>query len=718
MVVLEQITIEGFRGFCKKVVFDFASHATILGGPNGSGKTSVFDALEWAVLGRVARLAGTRDFVLAGNVERNVFSSNSTVTATFSTEAGKLELHKSSDSHRALLSGNPVRFDEVYRALGIDADDPVGAFLRVHLLEQHSIAHFVDERPRDRYEDLKSLGSLLETEQVDKHLLGTLDNALRGAQIELTTINSSLARESALLRQTTSDIAHLESRMVEASDFTVDQLTGEEASLLAQIVASETLDLPGVERADAALPGLLRKQDELKGQLEFLEAVTASFGGDQALRGKAARVAEALGSSQEAVAAVTAQLQALRSKRDLLLGQLRTVDSRLQELQRHQSDIRSLLQGITRHITEDRCPVCLREIEAGKLMEIVREQIAAGPVVPIDLVKQRENLEADLKKFNLEETQLADIERQNRSSYEALLNDNNLIHKELLGFELRERRALQIVGKPDLSVADLKSALESSAQQLDSTRQWIEKINALQARKILMNERSLLSEKRQDRGKLEVTVASLKKRVERLNNGVALLNSTREIARRAQVELTRRTLKIYEPLIADLYNRIRPHRVFHNFEMEVIPAYKEGELFLHAKSEDGVSIQIPAVFSMTQRNAVALCFFLALNLSLGSARTIALIDDPIHSMDDINALGLADLFRQLKGMRQLVFSTHDRRLFDLFLDKLGRDSDQGSVVGYWFDSWGRLGPQVTKELPPGPARALAVEEIVKLLPAA
>lgn len=87
-------------------------------------------------------------------------------------------------------------------------------------------------------------------------------------------------------------------------------------------------------------------------------------------------------------------------------------------------------------------------------------------------------------------------------------------------------------------------------------------------------------------------------------------------------------------------------------------------------------------------------------------------------MDDINALGLADLFRQLKGMRQLVFSTHDRRLFDLFLDKLGRDSDQGSVVGYWFDSWGRLGPQVTKELPPGPARALAVEEIVKLLPAA
>jgi DNA repair exonuclease SbcCD ATPase subunit len=110
VVILEQITIEGFRGFSKKAVFDFGSHATIFGGPNGSGKTSVFDALEWAILGRVARLAGTRDFVMAGSVERNVFSSNAIVTATFSTQAGKLVLHKSSDSHRALLSGNPIRW--------------------------------------------------------------------------------------------------------------------------------------------------------------------------------------------------------------------------------------------------------------------------------------------------------------------------------------------------------------------------------------------------------------------------------------------------------------------------------------------------------------------------------------------------------------------------------------------------------------------------------
>jgi hypothetical protein len=602
--------------------------------------------------------------------------------------------------------------------LGIDQDDPAAAFLRVHLLEQDSIARFVDERPRDRYEELKSLSTLLETDQVDKHLLETLDHALRAAQIELSTIDGSLTREQALFRQTISDIAHLESRMVEAPNITMDQLIAEEASLLARIVTTENLDLPGVTRADAALPGLLRRQDELKRQRELLESFAGSFEANQALQGKSAQVDESLQVSKATLATVTEQLKANRSARDLFESQLEVVDSTLQELQRHQSDLQSLLQGITRHITEDICPVCLREIDAKVLKEILRRQLGTETIVPTELAEQRSALERELKNISLEGANLGDVERQSRSKYEGLLNESKALQVELAKFDSSARRASEIVGIPDFSMMDLRQAIETWVQRLSTTTQWVEKINELQSRKVLMNERSLLSEKIRDRERLEATIGSLKRKTERLNNGILLLTSTRESARRAQVELTRRVLKTYEPLIADLYNRIRPHRVFDKFEMEVIPAYKEGELFLHAKSEDGVSIQIPAIFSMTQRNAVALCFFLALNLSLGSDRTIALMDDPIHSMDDVNVLGLADLFRQLKGIRQLVFSTHDRRLFDLFMDKLGRDSDQGSVVGYWFDSWGRLGPHITRDLPPGPVQALAVEQIVKLLPAA
>lgn len=54
---LKSISIQNFRAYRTKKVFDLGSSVTILYGPNGFGKTSFFDAIDFAVTGGVGRLA-------------------------------------------------------------------------------------------------------------------------------------------------------------------------------------------------------------------------------------------------------------------------------------------------------------------------------------------------------------------------------------------------------------------------------------------------------------------------------------------------------------------------------------------------------------------------------------------------------------------------------------------------------------------------------------
>jgi exonuclease SbcC len=53
---LKSISIENFRAYRKKKEFNFGSSITVLYGPNGFGKTSFFDAVDFVVTGGVGRL--------------------------------------------------------------------------------------------------------------------------------------------------------------------------------------------------------------------------------------------------------------------------------------------------------------------------------------------------------------------------------------------------------------------------------------------------------------------------------------------------------------------------------------------------------------------------------------------------------------------------------------------------------------------------------------
>ena len=54
---LDFIELSGFRGFREKVRIDFGAGFTVLSGRNGVGKSTVFDAVEFALTGSIDKYA-------------------------------------------------------------------------------------------------------------------------------------------------------------------------------------------------------------------------------------------------------------------------------------------------------------------------------------------------------------------------------------------------------------------------------------------------------------------------------------------------------------------------------------------------------------------------------------------------------------------------------------------------------------------------------------
>jgi ABC-type cobalamin/Fe3+-siderophores transport system ATPase subunit len=101
------------------------------------------------------------------------------------------------------------------------------------------------------------------------------------------------------------------------------------------------------------------------------------------------------------------------------------------------------------------------------------------------------------------------------------------------------------------------------------------------------------------------------------------------------------------------------------------------------------------VFSSAQTNAVVLALFLALAWAAGDGGLpFILLDDPLQAMDDVNALGMADLCRRLRRQRQLVLATHEQRFASLLERKLVGRAEGEDLIVHAFVGWTRAGPTI------------------------
>ena len=142
---LKSISIQGFRAYRKRHQFDLSGDVTVLYGPNGFGKTSFFDAVDFAATGEIgrlkARLPSTRFAKAATHLDGN--PKDSVVSLSFTSNGSNHTVtRRVVDRMNAKLNGRTCDRKTILSALNGTAstDDRIehltSLFRATHLFSQ------------------------------------------------------------------------------------------------------------------------------------------------------------------------------------------------------------------------------------------------------------------------------------------------------------------------------------------------------------------------------------------------------------------------------------------------------------------------------------------------------------------------------------------------------------------------------------------------------
>ncbi len=180
---------------------------------------------------------------------------------------------------------------------------------------------------------------------------------------------------------------------------------------------------------------------------------------------------------------------------------------------------------------------------------------------------------------------------------------------------------------------------------------------------------------------VESNIAVLRDDIEKLARAVgqsqSAVTAAREIersVRRVSAEIIDERLAQISPLLNELYQRLRPHADWRTIDYSIRGDVRR---FLSLKVGDGLNPQF--VFSSGQRRAAGLAFLLSVHLARAwTPLRSLLLDDPVQHIDDFRALHLVEVLAALRSDgRQIICAVEDPALADLLSRRLISTATQG-----------------------------------------
>ncbi len=702
---LASLNISGFRAFPSDYYFDLDADAVILSGSNGTGKTSLLDAVLWALTGSLGRFGKKSAQIVS------LYAPSGTARVSLrikgSTDANVVEVTRQFDGNKAtfLVSTGGKRAEglEAERLLlehlwpeGLIAPDVSTtlhtALTRSVYLQQDLVRQFLESDSDDaRFNvvgELVGAGRITEFQQE----LESSRNAWSRGGGELDRRVESLREEVDRLHSRVNSLAPLDSASsIETTKNRWFSWWSEACKVAALGDAPPFYPSRAMTTLTAALQGLQAERRSLQRQIEDALALAAEFR-----------------DVPENLSAVTARRDSLKVKVDgLTLDVSKARDSlrqseaaaaaqreawlRMKELN---DDLAALATVALRHLG-DKCPVCQqsydREATLAHLHLLTREATTVSksvgpPTPPSDLSRQLSEAEAALTSAA---TELRDLQA--------------LIGRHERWLESLPPR-LQQLGLVNASgVDDLEQLVGVYTTNINLIGDLYRRGEALSLQLARVSEQDQRSELTKALAGAESSFAAAELEASEHQRTGRTATTILEATRDAVGDVVEEQIRQIEPIVERIYARIDPHRAFK--EVILSSRYKGGRGRLSALVRDPLAPfgeQDPhPVFSSSQLNALAVALFLGLNLGVPSIPLkAALLDDPLQSLDDVNLLGLLDTLRRTKETRQLLVSTHDDQLARLMEIKLRPVGNHGRTIRIHFQEWSHSGPRIeVSEIP-------------------
>lgn len=637
---LEFVEVAGFRGFRERTRFDFSAGFAVLTGRNGVGKSSLFDAIDFALTGTITKyqVKGAK----GGGLDSHIWWIGSEACAEqyvrvgfADSEGNRLWLRRSRDQG---LESSEENISQRFCAPGVVPVDWAQMLIQTSLIRDELIAAF----------------SLDLTEQARFSAVQAAMGGLQGPDHSERTKAIVKAAESLVEQQRTkvvstqSDLGRTLGTLTEAQSAASAQEDIAKANELTTAVLGRTIPInaEGMRELRGLIVERRRSVEPLLSIAANLERIETELG---------------LVSSEEA-------------REELELVQVRRQTSST-EVARDQDSVRDLEGSLRSEELENSLAVHFAALlEHGEAIGLVDGHCPLCSAIQSNedfrdaLSTLRERLSERGRRIQSISTRLTEARRrlvETQAELDTLNREYEVAagRQELLLKERTQLRAQVMQWGVTSSDIDTKALRELILRRQEGTSTLEQAIAVFESSNAADRIATI-------QGRISTIRSNINAETGRLHALEQGLEIARQIDRASRVianELLTEQFETVLPLLKELYMRLRPHSEWQEIETDIGGHVRAS---LNFTVGDGKNPQF--LFSSGQRRTAGLAFLLAIHLSRPWCKfQTLLLDDPVQHIDDYRALNLVEVLSAIRRTdRQIIIAVEDPALADVLCRRL------------------------------------------------
>ncbi|MEP4036316.1 AAA family ATPase [Pseudophaeobacter sp.] len=647
---LDFIEVSGFRGFRDKVRIEFGGGFTVISGRNGVGKSTICDAIEFALTGQIGKYA-------VENAAKENVSDYYWWRGTGKPDAHFVRIgFLNKNSERFIVTRTRGEYadksdEEIVQALcsGDTPEDPIKQLVKTSILRDEWIAaQSLDLKETERFDLVRAAFGAIENSQLAEKAKSVVSTAeARVAQANDAYEEARGEQSRALVELSKASEAATQNSDIDAAIRTLGSVFRvENSSSISELREAARQRLPALRERQGAFQNAISLGHEI-------EALRAEYESGQKVENR----------------------QRLSDRRETALDQLERATAQLEdalrklEMEQAASDVAASLSALLEHglhvgLDEGHCPLCAASrtdddfsVGVEKLSSRI-DKLASGINAAREQAGEARSIEAEAR------VTWEKIEGEWAAEIRAEESIRSLEEKQV---EMFERYVLPL--------EQISSADELATIALQERNQLVEVERALSALEASRAVDRLTSVSARV-GDLRRLVDNAADQLAECQSALSLAKALDKNVRRSASEIIDERLALVSPLLNELYQRLRPHSDWRSIEYSI-----RGDVRRFLSLKVGNELNPQFVFSSGQRRAAGIAFLLSVHLARSWSQWETLVlDDPVQHVDDFRALNLVEVLSAMRqGGRQIICAVEDEALAELICRRLLRTSEENGL---------------------------------------